>query len=306
MLELDAAVAALLPSVTLGPFDLDSLPALRNRPPAPVSLSSAVDRQDVVVPGDPDLTIRVHRPVGIGGELPCVYGIHGGGYVTGSYTTEDARFDGWCPRYGCVGVSVNYRLAPETAYPGPLEDCYRGLKWVYEHHHEIGVMPGLIGVSGTSAGGGLAAALALMARDRGEVPLRFQLLEYPMLDDRQATPSSQLDGLAIWTRESNAFGWRSYLGDLYGTDEVPGYAAAARAADLEGLPPAYVGVGGVDGFRDEDILYAMRLSQAGVPTDLHVYPGLPHGMRLFAGTPVAERYLHDVDDWVGQQLRQRR
>jgi acetyl esterase/lipase len=200
-------------------------------------------------------------------------------------------------------VSVEYRLAPETPFPGPLEDCYLGLKWTFEHHRELGIDPGHIGIGGTSAGGGLAAALALLARDRGEVPLRFQLLDCPMLDDRQITPSSQQDGLHIWNRDSNAFGWRSYLGDLYGTPQVPAYAAAARATDVSGLPPAYVCVGAVDGFRDEDIEYATRLNQAGVATELHVYAGVPHGVMLFAGTPVARRYQQGIDEWVGRQLR---
>ena len=191
----------------------------------PVELSDKVERKDYVVPGDPDVVIRVHRPVGASGPLPCFYAIHGGGYVLGSYAMDDARFDAWCPEFGCVGVSVEYRLAPETPYPGPLDDCYLGLKWVYDHHDEIGVDPEHIGIGGVSAGGGLAAGLALLARDRGEVPLRFQLLDCPMLDDRQTTPSSQLDGLHVWNRHSNTYGWRSYLGDLYGTADVPPYAA---------------------------------------------------------------------------------
>jgi acetyl esterase/lipase len=133
--------------------------------------------------------------------------------------------------------------------------------------------------------------------------LRFQYLDCPMLDDRQTTPSSQVDGLYVWSRESNTFGWRSYLGDLYGSPDVPAYAAAARATDLTGLPPAYVGVGGVDGFRDEDIEYALRLNQAGVPADLHVFSGAPHGIHVFAEVPVAKRYAQSADAWVSQQLR---
>ena len=133
-------------------------------------------------------------------------------------------------------MSVEYRLAPETPYPGPLDDCYAGLAWTYEHADELGIDADRIGIAGVSAGGGLAAALALLARDRGEVPLAFQLLECPMIDDRQTTSSSQLDGLPVWSRDSNEFGWRSYLGDLYGTDDVPAYAAPARATDLVGLP----------------------------------------------------------------------
>src|SRR5262249_52830392 len=153
-----------------------------------------------------------------------------------------------------------------------------------------------------SAGGGLAAALALLARDRGEMPIAFQLLECPMIDDRQTTSSSRREGLPIWSRESNEFGWRSYLGELYGRADVPPYAAAARARDLTGLPPALVIVGGADGFRDEDTGYALRLCQAGVPTELHVLPGAPHGVQMFPDSVLARRWNAIVVEWLGLQL----
>jgi acetyl esterase/lipase len=303
MLELDSEIRGVVSAIPIGTIGLEDLTEIRSVPMVPPTpLSDAVERTDHIVPGDPDVVVRVHRPRGLEGALPCLYSIHGGGYVIGSYTMDDPRFDVWCPRFGCVGVSVEYRLSPETPYPGPLDDCYLGLKWVHEHHRELGVDPDRIGITGVSAGGGLAAAVALLARDRGEVPLQFQLLDCPMLDDRQTTPSSQLEGLYVWTRESNTFGWQSYLGSRYGTDDVPAYAAAARADDLSGLPPAYVCVGGVDGFRDEDIAYAMRLNQAGVPTELHVFSGAPHGVMMFTGSAVAERYTRALDDWLGRQL----
>ncbi len=265
-------------------------------------LSDDVERTDYTVDEANGVVVRVHRPVGLEGSAPCVYSIHGGGYVLGTYEMDDAKFDRWCPQYGIVGVSVEYRLAPETAYPGPLEDCYAGLKWTYDNAAEIGVDPDKIGITGVSAGGGLCAALALLARDRDEVPLQFQLLDCPMIDDRQVTPSSRIDNLLVWTKASNTFGWRCYLGDLYGTDEVPAHAAPARAEDLSGLPEAYVCVGGADGFRDEDITYAMRLYGAGVPTELHVYPGAPHGVVLFSDTEIAQRYSADQEDWLRRQL----
>ena len=303
MLELDSEIGALLADLPFFAIDPENLADIRSVPLVPpMPLSDAVERTDHVVPGDPEVVVRVHRPRGLEGPLPCLYSIHGGGYVIGSFTMDDPRFDVWCPRFGCVGVSVEYRLSPETPYPGPLDDCYLGLQWVHDHHEELGVDPARIGIAGVSAGGGLAAALALLARDRGEVPVQFQLLDCPMLDDRQTTPSSQLDGLSIWSRESNTFGWRSYLGDRYGTDRVPAYAAPARAEDLTGLPPAYVCVGAVDGFRDEDINYAMRLNQAGVPAELHVFPGAPHGVMMFTETAVARRYTATLDDWLGRQL----
>lgn len=153
-----------------------------------------------------------------------------------------------------------------------------------------------------SAGGGLAAAVALRARDDGGPSLAFQLLDSPMLDDRQRTPSSRADGLAVWSRDSNAFGWRSYLGALHGADEVPAHAAPARAADLSGLPPTLVLVGAVDGFRDEDVDYATRLAQAGVATELHVYPGAPHGFSRFPDVAVSRQAAADVLRWLARRF----
>ncbi len=265
-------------------------------------LSDAVERTDHVVSTEPHVVVRVHRPRGVEGPLPLVYSIHGGGYVFGSNAMDDAKFDRWCPRFGCIGVSVEYRLAPETPYPGPLEDCYAGLLWTWQHRDELGIDASTMIIAGISAGGGLAAGLALLVRDRGEIPITHQLLECPMIDDRQVTSSSQLEGLPVWSRDSNTFGWQAYLGDLYGTDAIPAYAAPARAADLVGLPPGMVIVGGADGFRDEDIAYALRLNQSGVPTELHVLPGAPHGVQMFAGTAVAELWATLVEQWLARVL----
>jgi acetyl esterase/lipase len=302
---LDDEIAATL-AVT--PFDLDlaagSLEATRRERDAAYARlrrSPDVERVDHVVVDDPRVVVRVHRPKGVDGILPCIYSIHGGGYLFGTYAMDDLKFDAWCPGLPCVGVTVDYRLAPETPYPGPLEDCYAGLAWTFEHADELGIAPDRIGVTGSSAGGGLAAALALLARDRGELDVAFQLLECPMLDDRQTTSSSRRDGLPVWSREANEVGWKAYLGERYGGD-VPAYAAPARATDLSNLPPAMVIVGTADGFRDEDVDYALRLNQAGVPTELHVLAGAPHGIRSFARTAITRRWLGLVDDWLARTL----
>jgi acetyl esterase/lipase len=290
-------------AIQLIPFDdIDAaiLPSLRGAFEMPGS--DAVERSVHVVADEPEVSVRVSRAKGTEGAQPCLYSMHGGGYVIGNCSMDDPQFDDLCPKLGVVGVSVEYRLAPETAYPGPLEDCYRGLRWVHEHADDLGVDPDRIGIMGLSAGGGLAAALALLARDRGEVPVAFQLLDSPMLDDRQVTASSRQDGLPVWSRSSNEFGWRSYLGDLYGTDDVPYTAAPARATDLSGLPPAFVSVGAVDGFRDEDVDYALRLNHAGVPTELHVYPGACHGYQMAVDAPVTQQSRRDVADWVARQI----
>ena len=301
---LDPQLVPLMGSAPTFVLSNDVLPPMRAAmvdAPGPV-LSDAVERTDHVVSEDPRVTVRVHRPTGATGPLPLVYSIHGGGYVFGSCTMDDPKFDRWCPKLGCIGVSVEYRLAPETPYPGPLEDCYAGLRWAYEHRDELGIDPSRIVISGVSAGGGLAAGLALLVRDRGEIPVTHQLLECPMIDDRQTTSSSRLDGLPVWSRESNTFGWAAYLGELSGAAEPPAYAVPARADDLRGLPPGLVIVGGADGFRDEDITYALRLNQAGVPTALHVLPGAPHGVQMFAGTAVAQQWSQTVEQWLARAL----
>lgn len=266
-------------------------------------LSDAVERTDHDVPGTEGVVVRVHRPVGITGDLPCLYWMHGGGLVLGSYEGDDPRFDRWSPMFGMVGVSVEYRLAPETPYPGPLEDCYAGLRWVHEHASELGIDATRIGIGGPSAGGNLAAGLGLLARDRGEVPVTYQLLIYPMLDDRQVTASSQWPD-PIWPPSANTYGWTAYLGAAAkGGPDVPPYAAPARATDLAGLPPTLIAVGAIDGFSDEDIEYAVRLRQAGVPVDLHVYAGAPHGFDgLAPGSAVAQRANRDIEEWLAAQL----
>ena len=304
---LDPEVAAALAAL---PFDIGAalgsltdetigeVRAAMSQMPVP-PLTDQVLRTDHEIPGSGGVVVRVHRPVDVKGALPCVYWMHGGGLVLGDFAGDDARFDVWCPQLGCVGVSVQYRLSPETKYPGPLDDCYAGLAWVHQHAEELGIDPTRLGVGGQSAGAGLAAGLALRARDQGEVPLAFQLLIYPMLDDRQTTTSSQWPD-PVWPPSANTYGWTAYLGDRKGTADVEPYAAAARATDLAGLPSTLIAVGAVDGFSDEDIDYAVRLRHAGVPVDLRVYAGAPHGFEGIASlTRVAQRANRDIDEWLG-------
>jgi acetyl esterase/lipase len=299
---LDPELAPVLGAFELPAVDAEGVAAMRSASFASPDLSDAVVRTDHEAPGESPVPVRVHRAKDAEGLLPAIVTIHGGGYVIGSYDMDSPLLDRWCPALGVVGVSVEYRLAPETSYPGPLEDCYAALRWTYENADDLGIDRDRIGLYGLSAGGGLAAALALLARDRGEVPLAFVLLDCPMLDDRQQTPSINADGLYVWTSGSNEFGWRSYLGDLYGSDEVPSYAAATRAADLSGLPPTCIVVGAIDGFRDEDIAYAQRLNQSGVPCELHVIAGLPHAYLLVPGAAAVQLAMHCMGDWLTRQL----
>ncbi|HUV10705.1 MAG TPA: alpha/beta hydrolase [Acidimicrobiia bacterium] len=267
----------------------------------PPTSTDSVERTDHVVDEARGVVVRVHLPRGVDGPRPCAFSIHGGGYIVGNREMDDAKLGRWAG-IGCVGVSVEYRLAPQTRYPGPLDDCYDALAWVLDRADDFGIDRDRVGVAGVSAGGGLAAALALRARDHGAPPLAFQLLECPMLDDRQRTQSSRLDDLPIWDRHANTFGWQSYLGSLYGTDDIPATAAPARASDLSGLPPAFVAVGSIDGFHDENLEYATRLNRAGVPTEVHVYPGAPHGFQLFGDSSVAAQAERDVDEWLARRI----
>lgn len=265
----------------------------------PMELSDEVERVEHSIRNTPHLKVRVHKKKGSQRtDRPCVYSIHGGGYVGGSTGLDDGLFDLLCQKTDCVGVSVEYRLAPESPYPAAIEDCYDGLAWVFANAEALGINPTRVGIHGVSAGGGLAAALALLVRDRGEYRLAYQALDCPMLDDRQITSSSQADNLVTWSRGSNTFGWKSYLGDLYGSDSIPYTAAPSRAEDLSGLPPAFIGVGGADGFRDENIAYALKLGECGTPCELHVYPGAPHAAVLFPTVDICARYIRDKQHWM--------
>jgi acetyl esterase/lipase len=308
--ELDPEVAAAFdgtPYATLdfGTYTFADMPSVRDmmdnapRPPLPPTSTVSEERSADGVP------VWVFTPAAAVAPAPVVLFVHGGGFFFGRASTSAATLNAWADAFGCVIVSVEYRLAPEHPYPAPLEDCYTALKWVAAHADELGVDAGTIVVAGQSAGGGLAAGLALLARDRGEVQIAYQLLIYPMLDDRGITPSSRRDAV-VWSPGANVLGWRAYLGDLYGRDDVPAYAAPSRATDLRGLPPAFIAVGTADGFCDEDIAYALALLAAGVPTELHVYPGAPHGFEaMLQDAAVARRARRDIADALGRALSRR-
>lgn len=232
----------------------------------------------------PAVRVLVYRPQHAAQRLPALLWIHGGGYVDGRADWDDYLARSLVSDVGCCVVSVDYRLAPETPFPGAIEDCYAALSWMHNHAGELGIDPKRIGVAGVSAGGGLAASLALLARDRGELHVSFQALLQPMLDDRHALDAYHhpFAGEFIWTQAHNHFGWSALLGHEPGKADVSPYAAAARAESLEGLPPAFIDVGALDLFVEENIEYARRLIRAGVPTELHVHPGACHAFQFLA------------------------
>lgn len=241
-----------------------------------------VAKEDRDIPGpdgEPDIAVRIYRPANASGTLPGIYYIHGGGMVLGDIAGEDATAAMLCAEVGAVVVSVEYRLAPEHPHPAPVEDCYAGLTWTADNAAALGIDPDRLAIYGGSAGGGLALGTALLARDRQGPALRFIMPIYPMIDDTNTTASShQITDVGIWDRAGNVEAWEWYLGGK----PADQYAAPARAADLAGLPPAYIDVGTVDLFRDEDIAFAQRLMQAGIACELHVNPGSYHASETFA------------------------
>lgn len=282
--ELRPALESMLqPSMSLPPLSKQGLADIRKFSPAsPILPSPAPPVKRLSIPGrrgDPDVKIQVIGAAQKDRLRPAVLHIHGGGYILGS--AEQAIPD--CQRLSrdldCVVVNVDYRLAPETPFPGSLEDNYAALRWLHDKAKTIGVDRSRIAVKGESAGGGHAAALAIAARDRGEVKLCYQVLIYPMLDDRTGSTRKPppFIGAFGWTAPQNEFGWSSLLGLPAGSAQVPAGSVPARVTNLAGLPPAFVGVGSVDLFVDEDIDYARLLVNAGVSTELCVMPGAFHG-----------------------------
>jgi len=246
--------------------------------------------------GAPELKVLIYRPKQAKGALPCIFHIHGGGFVGGTAESMEGLHRHAVTELGCVLVTVNYRLAPETAFPGNVEDCYAALGWVFANSKALKIDPARIGVMGESAGGGLAAALALLARDRGEYNLAFQHLIYPMLDDRTCAVDAHhpFAGEYIWHPHNNAFGWTSLLGGVEpGSDGVSPYAAPARAESLAGLPRTFISTGSLDLFLEEDLEYARRLLRAGVPVEFHIYPGGFHAFDIAPDATISKAARRD-------------
>jgi len=305
--ELEPLVPA-LPAVS----DLSSLEKIREMRANRAALFAAppdrsdVHKEDRRVPGPrgaPEVSIRIYRPLAAtSGPRGCVLEIHGGGFLMGNVEMMDP----WCQRIAgeldALVVSVEYRLAPEDPFPAGLEDCYAALVWTAAHATELGVDLRRVAVAGQSAGGGLAAATALLARDRGGPALCFQVLEIPELDDRLDTPSMHaFQDTPLWNRPNALWSWKHYLGPAQ-HGEPSHYAAPARAEDLAGLPAAYVSTMEFDPLRDEGILYALRLLQAGVPVELHSYPGTFHGSGLVATAGVSQRAAREVTEALRRAL----
>lgn len=309
------------------PYDAELKAALDLMPPIPTLTAEILPLMRANDYGEPLESIIAGRPLHVedhtirssdGAEIvvgimrrtdhtrrdgAAVFGIHGGGMITGDRWQSADQLANWVEEYDVVAATVSYRLAPEFPDPIPLEDCYAALTWFASQSDELGFDPARVVISGGSAGGGLAAGTALLARDRSGPQIAAQLLMCPMLDDRDRTLSTQqYDGIGIWDRSANRFGWASLLGDRAGTDDVSIYAAPARATDLSGLPPAYLDVGSAEVFRDEVIAYASQIWAAGGQAELHVWSGGFHGSDMVATAALTITSAQTRADWIRRYL----
>ncbi len=246
--------------------------------------------------GGKPIRVLTYRPVTSNDPLPVILHIHGGGFVMGAPEMKDVENRLFASELRCAIYSLDHRLAPESPHPAPVEDIYSVFVWLHANAGQLGLDPTRIGIKGESGGGGFAAGAALYARDRQGPKFAFQHLIYPMIDDRTAVRKDlhPYVGEFVWTQVNNYFGWRSLLGSEPGSADVSPYAAAARAADVSGLPPTYISVGGLDLFLEENMTYADRLSRAGVPVELHLYPRAYHGFYRATNARVTKQAEHDT------------
>jgi acetyl esterase/lipase len=306
----DPELLPLLDSMPAMDFSGGILPAIRSMPVpfvgyADYAGTTRLERRVIPGPnGAPSVEIFIYSPNVRDGLVPGILHIHGGGYVSGTVQSQEVQHRAFAAELSCLVISVDYRLAPETPYPGPIEDCYAALIWIAKNASVLGLDMRRLGVMGESAGGGLAAALSILTRDRGDFAIAFQHLIYPMLDDRTGLSEPHpYAGEFMWTAASNRFGWTSLLGHLPGGNGVSPYAAAARAEDLRGLPRTFIATGALDLFAEENLEFARRLMRSGVPVELHVYPGAYHGFDILTDASVARTARRDSLNALRQSLR---
>ena len=304
--EIDATHKEILDMFPKDLLKLDDIPALRAAIKSePVDFPENVLVEDVLIPGlnnDPDVKVRLYKPIDLAKESPCLLWMHPGGMTIGDANMEDLTSAQRAVDHSCLVASVDYRLAPENPYPSAPDDCYAALLWFANNASELGISSSRIAIGGASAGAGLAASTSLRARDESGPEIVFQLLTYPMLDHRNTNPSSYgvMDDFRVWNRKANLISWEAYLGDL---TDIPTYASPSLEVNLSNLPPTMISVGALDNFVDECIDFAQRLMQAGVRTDLRVYGGAFHGSVGFVShSPISIEWAKAENDALHRAL----
>ena len=304
--EIDATHKEILDMFPKDLLRLDDIPTLRAAIKSePVDFPENVLVEDVMIPGlnnDPDVKVRLYKPIDLPKDSPGLLWMHPGGMTIGDANMEDLTSAQRALDHSCLVASVDYRLAPENPYPSAPDDCYAALLWFANNSSELGISPSRIAIGGASAGAGLAASTCLRARDESGPEILFQLLTYPMLDHRNTNPSSYgvMDDFRVWNRKANLISWEAYLGGL---TDVPTYASPSLETELSNLPPAMISVGALDNFVDECIDFAQRLMQAGVRTDLRVYAGAFHGsVGLVAHSPISIEWAKAENDALHRAL----
>jgi len=304
--EAHAAALSMMPADLLDLSDIDAgrarIASLFEAMPVPEPLAN-VTISEVQAPGiddEPTVRVKLYRPNGLAADAPAILWIHGGGMVLMSADGDDARCSAWADSHNCLVASVDYRLAPESPAPALVNDCYAALEWLAGSASELGIDASRIVIGGASAGGGLAAGTSIFARDRGGPMPAAQFLVYPMLDHRNETPSSHaIQDARVWNRAANLAAWGAYLGG----QDATAYSSPSTCEDLSGLPPAYINVGTFDMFLDEDVAYAQALNRAGVPCELHVYPGAFHGSNSFlVDHPLTQRWIAEEEAFLARAL----
>ena len=304
--EIDATHKEILDMFPKDLLKLDDIPALRAAIKSePVDFPENVLVEDVMIPGlnnDPDVKVRLYKPIDLAKESPCLLWMHPGGMTIGDANMEDLTSAQRAVDHSCLVASVDYRLAPENPYPSAPDDCYAALLWFANNASELGISSSRIAIGGASAGAGLAASTCFRARDESGPEIVFQLLTYPMLDHRNTNPSSYgvMDDFRVWNRKANLISWEAYLGDL---TDIPTYASPSLEVNLSNLPPTMISVGALDNFVDECIDFAQRLMQAGVRTDLRVYGGAFHGSVGFVShSPISIEWAKAENDALHRAL----
>lgn len=301
----DLTRARFIPKLSYGPL---MSRVMRSLKPRGVDPGPEVTVREMTVPGPegaPPVSLRVFQPAGLDTAAPAMLWVHGGGLIFGSPEQDDRSNAAFARELGITVAAVRYRLGPDNPAPAAVEDAYAALRGLVARADELHVDADRIAIGGASAGGGIAAALVLLAHDCAEIRPVFQLLVYPMLDDRTTTRADLGDlDVRLWTAKSNRYGWSSYLGDAVAGPDVSSYFAAARREDLGGLPPAWIGVGTLDLFHDEDVEYARRLNDSGVHCELHVVPGAFHGFdQVFAKSEVSQQFWREQARALGALLK---